>query len=171
MNPGNAVMHQKKRELQVAQTGLLLGMALVFQIFFARFMQPVVGPLVNMTLILSVLMVGKQGAMMIGFMTPMLAYILGIMPLFPVVPLVILGNTTYVLLFDRTQRINGYVAVVISALGKFGVMTLGIQFVVPLFLPQVPSMITTAFMFPQLYTALIGGGFALLLYKKIPHKG
>ncbi len=170
MNPGKAVVHQKKMEVQVAQTGLLLAIALIFQVFFARFMQPVVGPLVNMTLILSVLLVGKKAGIIVGSMTPVVAYMLGIMPLFPVIPLVIMGNISYVLLFDVFKKYNSYLAVAISAIGKFVVLVLGVRFMIPLFLEQIPPMIITAFSIPQLYTALIGGGFALFLYQKIHPK-
>ncbi len=170
MHHGKAAVYEEKREGQIVQIGMLLAMALVFQVFFARFMQPVVGPLVNMTLILSVLLVGKRAGVLVGSMTPILAYTLGIMPLFPLLPLVVSGNITYVVLFDRWKGHNPYLAVMVSALGKFLVLALGVRWGIPLFIGRVPPMVTTTFGLPQLYTALIGGGFALFLYEKLRKK-
>lgn len=170
MNQENVRVPKTTQGVQITQTGLMLAMALVFQIFFARFMQPVVGPLVNMTLILSVLLVGKKAGLFVGSMTPIVAYTLGVMPMLPLIPLVVLGNITYVLLFDRWKGHNSYLAVLICSLGKFLVMAVGVRLLVPLFLEEVPPMIVTTFSLPQLYTALIGGGLALILHGKVYKK-
>ncbi len=69
----------------MVRTALLLALALVFQIGFSQFAQPVVGPLVNMTLFIATITVGTISAIIVGSLTPLVAFMLGIMPLFPVV--------------------------------------------------------------------------------------
>lgn len=59
------------------------------------------------------------------------------------------------------------VATIIGAVAKFGVLYLSIvQFVVPVLL-KMPApkaaMVSGAFSFPQLITALIGGGLSILV--------
>ena len=81
------------------RTAVLLSLALIFQIGFNQFAQPAVGPLVNMTLIVATLIVGPLSATLIGVLTPLVAFLLGIMPLLPIVPFIMIGNAIFVFSF------------------------------------------------------------------------
>ncbi len=167
----------KTRNLAITAT--MLAIALVFQLGFAQFSQPLVGPLVNMTLFLTTALVGIPAGILVGCCTPVAAFVLGIMPVLPLLPVVAVGNVILVLLFGLVRRIakNGnqirsfqidIPAVLAAALGKFAVLALAIRLFVPLFMPKVAPKIVEAFSLPQLFTALIGGAVALLLLRLLP---
>ena len=154
----------------LTKTAVLLALALVFQIGFSAFAQPVVGPLVNMVLILAVLTVNLGAAVTIGCLTPLAAYMLGIMPLLPVLPVIMIGNLSLVLVFHRFFQRNQWLAVLSGALVKFFVMALLIRFIAFTIFPGIPTPIIAAFSLPQFYTALVGGIMALIIYRYLPQK-
>ena len=101
-----------------------LRLALVFQIGFASFAQIVVGPLVNMVLFITVMMVSPVSAMLVGVLTPLIAFLLGIMGMFPLVPVLAIGNMLLVIVFSLFYRqknlfLNEYIGLFVSALVKF----------------------------------------------------
>ncbi len=151
----------KTRNLAITAT--MLAIALVFQLGFAQFSQPLVGPLVNMTLFLTTALVGIPAGILVGCCTPVAAFV----------------NVVLVLLYGLVRRLFGSVnsvkaswkdipAVLAAALGKFGVLALAIRFFVPLLMPKVAPKLVEAFSLPQLFTALIGGAVALLLLRFLP---
>ena len=155
----------------IARTGILLALALIFQVGFRSFAQPLVGPLVNMTLIMSVLSVGVASGLTIGCFTPLIAFFMGIMPLFPLVPIIMAGNAIFVSTFafirDRTSGMGEYIALAVAALFKFAFLAVSVRKLLVLFIPKVPPGIVAAFSLPQLYTALAGGIIAIVLHKMI----
>lgn len=158
---------------KLVTTGLMLALALVFQLGFAQFAQPLVGPLVNLTLIMTVALVGIPGAVLVGIFTPIAAFALGVMTLLPAIPFIILANAIYVTAFglvrDKFRTIwAGYDAVVIAAVLKFAFLALSIRYVIPMFGAAVPPAVVTVFSIPQLVTALIGGAAALILLRFLP---
>lgn len=160
---------------KLVTVGLMLAIALVFQIGFSQFAQTLVGPLVNMTLIITVVVTGIPGGAMVGIFTPIAAFALGIVPFLPIIPFVIIGNVIYVTAFglvrDKFKTIwAGYDAVVVAAVLKFGFLALAIRWLVPLLTPKVPPALVQTFTLPQLVTALIGGALALIIMKFLPIK-
>ncbi len=155
----------------IARTGILLALAVIFQVGFRSFAQPLVGPLVNMTLIISVLSVGMVSGLTIGCFTPMIAFFMGIMPIFPLVPIIMLGNAIFVSIFsfisDRTSDAGVYLALVVAAVFKFAFLAFSVRRLLVFFIPKVPAKIIAAFSLPQLYTALAGGIIAIVLHKMI----
>ncbi|WP_242943792.1 ECF transporter S component [Peptoclostridium litorale] len=155
----------------IARTGILLALAVIFQVGFRSFAQPLVGPLVNMTLIISVLSVGVASGLTIGCFTPLIAFFMGIMPLFPLVPIIMAGNAIFVSAFafirDRTSDSGEYLALVAAALLKFAFLAISVRKLLVIFIPKVPQSIVAAFSIPQLYTALAGGIIAIVLHKII----
>jgi len=155
---------------KLVRTSLLLALALVFQIGFREFAQPLVGPLVNMTLILSVLMIGPTSGVIIGSLTPIIAFIMGIIGLAPLIPIIVIGNILFVLSFYITNKMNikftNLISVIIAALVKFSTLALAVRMILPLFIPKVPPAIIATFTFPQLYTAIIGGILAIIIYPR-----
>lgn len=155
----------------ITRTAVLLALALVFQIGFRGAGQYIVGPLVNFVLIMSVYLVGSLAGVIVGCLTPLIAFFLGITPLFPIVPFIMVGNALYVIFFDffkeRIMKGGEYFSLVISSLIKYAFLTLTVRYVVTLFVDVKPPLVA-AFSLPQLYTALIGGIIAIIVSKLLP---
>lgn len=162
----------KTRDL--VMTGMMLALALVFQIGFRQFAQPLVGPLVNMVLILTVIYVGVPSGVLVGALTPLVAMILGIMGLPVLVPVIAVGNSLLVVMFETVNKWLGkfswhmYAAFVVAAIFKFIFLYTAVRSLVPLVMPKVPAPILAAFGVSQLYTALIGGFMAIMIYLVLP---
>ena len=164
----------------LTRTSVLLALALVFQIGFTQFAQPVVGPLVNMTLLIAAVVVGSLPAIVIGCLTPLMAFVLGIMPLLPLVPFIMLGNILLIISFNLTRKAfskyGEVIAVVVAAFLKFAFLAVSIRYLITFFIEKVPPKLIAAFSLPQLYTALIGGFLAIVIvkylsgYLKLNHK-
>ena len=114
--------------------------------------------------------------------SPFLAKLFGIGPLWSFVPLVALGNMAIVLVFSwilgRARRTNGFAkyalwiaAIAAGAAAKFCILYLGIvRIVIPLMtsLPAAKAeKLSAMFSVTQLFTALIGGVIAMLLVEPI----
>ncbi|MBF8437440.1 ECF transporter S component [Halanaerobiaceae bacterium Z-7014] len=161
------------------RTAILLAAALAFQM--GGFPQPVTGPAVNAVLIIAVGLIGPLAAVIIGAFTPIIAFIRGILPppLGPMIPAIVFGNALYAIIFffiswsrKRTKpatakikvfSISTILAVIVGALAKFFILAWAVNFMV-----QVPEPIAQMMTLPQLYTALVGGGIALLVLKALP---
>ncbi|RKD32082.1 ECF transporter S component [Thermohalobacter berrensis] len=165
-------MKRNSTATYLVRTAILLALALVFQIGFRAFAQPLVGPLVNMVLILSAALVGTVSGVLVGCFTPLIAFAFGIMPLFPLVPFIMIGNSLLVIVFNairtRVSNYGDYVGIVVAAFVKFVFLAFSVRQLLSLFIPKVPPKIIAAFSLPQLFTALIGGIVALIVIKFLP---
>lgn len=162
----------------LVRTAILLALTLVIQ--FAGLPQPFTGPLVNAMLLLATVFVGPIGAIIIGSLTPWLAFVRGIMGFAPLVPYIMVANATYVLFFYivrktltkvlnngdselATASIKGIVSsaigVIVGAFFKFLVLSSAVKF----FIPDVKPKIAQTMQLPQLLTALSGGAIALVV--------
>ncbi len=159
---------------QIVMTGMMLALALVFQIGFRQFAQPLVGPLVNMTLILTTLYVGASSGVLVGIITPVIALMMGIIGMPLLVPFIAIGNCLLVVAFDGTNKLLGKIAwkhipaVAAGAIFKFIFLYIGVRYLLSLFIPKVPAPLLSTFGIAQLYTALVGGSVAIILYRLIP---
>ncbi|MFO7942164.1 MAG: ECF transporter S component [Bacillota bacterium] len=146
----------------ITRTALLLALTLAFQMIGLP--QPVTGPAVNAMLILSALVVGPVSGVIIGSLTPVIAFQRGILaaPLGPMIPFIALANAVLVLLFALVRKRQPVLAVVVAAVAKFAVLATAVRVFV-----AVPPPIAVAMGTPQLLTALIGGGVALIAYRAI----
>lgn len=165
---------KKKKEINnlLAKTSVLLALALSFQIGLMPLAQPAVGPLVNMTLLIAVMVVGPGRALMIGCVTPLMAFMLGIMPLPLLVPVVMLGNAAFILIYHclsrKLSKPYRIFAILAGASAKFLLMAGMIRLMAHLFMPNMPAKLIQAFSLPQFYTAMLGGMMALVLIRYIP---
>ncbi len=143
---------------RISRTAILLAVALVFQM--GGFPQFITGPLVNTVLYLAAMIVGWQGGMIIGILTPVIASMRGILPppLTPLIPFIALGNATLVILFFWLQAKNKIVGIIVASVVKFLLLVSAVKLLV-----QVPPAIAQMMSLPQLITALAGGVIALLL--------
>ncbi len=160
---------------ELVKVSLMLAIALVFQIFFRQFGQMVVGVLINLALLMTVMTTSKVGASMVGVMTPLVAFMLGIMKFIQLVPLIAIGNVVYIIVFgiiySKKNKIwtNG-IGVIVAGIAKFTLLFFGARLILPIFMEQVPPPIYVTFGVIQLYTAVLGGLLALALAIVIPNR-
>lgn len=166
----------------ISRTALLLALTLVIQL--GGFPQPLTGPGVNLMLILSTIFAGPLAAVIIGSLTPIIAFVRGIMGFAPLVPYIAIGNAVYVLGFYYTSYVlqkffakgvkrNKLLDLSFNALGlvfgavlKFSVLSLSVKFFV-----EAPAKVAQAMQLPQLITALTGGAIALVVATAIEKAG
>ena len=146
-------------------------MLIGIQVVTAPFGQFITGPLVNLVLIVSVMTFGLASGMTVAVVSPVVAGYIGVGPVWAIVPFIILGNVTLVLVwhfickmkFTRKFAIR-VTALVTAAVCKFLVLYIGIvQIAIPYILhltEQQAERMSALFSIIQLFTALIGGAVA-----------
>ncbi len=153
-----------------ARTAILLALLLVVQM--VGFPQPITGPLVNFILLWTVSYNHVYSAILIGSISPWIAYARGILPapLGPMIPFIILGNVVMVVAFHflcSFKKGNQYdwiftaSGIVLGAFLKFLILSTAVRLFI-----EVPPPIAQAMSFPQLLTAL-GGGALLLVVEPV----
>ena len=162
----------KKRLLWITRTAIFIALLIVVQFATKPLGQYVTGSLVNLLLIMSVMTCGFSSGLTVAVLSPVFAILLGIGPPFWVlVPFIILGNCAIALIWyfiavrAFKDKFAGYlIALPAGAAGKFLILYLTIvRLLLPLFLnlpAKQAAVITAAFSFTQLFTALIGGALA-----------
>ncbi|MGE5591767.1 MAG: ECF transporter S component [Bacillota bacterium] len=150
----------------VARTGVLLALALVVQM--AGLPQPFTGPAVNAVLLLAAMAAGPVGAVLIGLLTPWIAFSRGILPppLGPAIPFIMAGNAAIVLVYWAVTRLTrsstlgwgSWLALALAATVKYLVISGGVNLLL-----ELPPKLVAALGTPQLMTALTGGVTALLV--------
>ncbi len=145
--------------------------------------QMVTGSLVNCVLAVTVLMVGLSSGLTVAVISPIFAFTLGIAPNFVTVLPIMIGNSCFVwllhLLLGKSMKPLWLqpVALIAAAVSKFMVLYLLVVQVIcgvaadallgqkigstVVLAPPMLKMLPTMFTWPQLFTALIGGGLAL----------
>lgn len=170
----------------MTRTAILLALALVFQIFgkdvaTALLIPPMyqsflVGPLVNLCLLVATAFVGVWSGGVVAVLTPFSAFLIGQVtePLFT--PVIALGNLILVLVFALAVRksesgpagcrlAGRVVGILFGSLLKTAWLWGGITAYFSLFTvqPAVRKVMGFAFSWPQLVTGLAGGVLALLV--------
>ena len=170
----------KKRILWITETAAMLALLVVLQALTKPLGQLVTGSCVNTVLAVAALVGGLGSGLTIALISPVLAFLLGIAPQILTVPAIMVGNTVYVLLLtllaDKTGKkvVKQVVAWLVAAAAKFAALYLVVVKVIcgvlaPTLLaagtlkePMLKALPAT-FSWPQLFTALIGGGIALAI--------
>lgn len=144
----------------LTRTAILLALTLAFQMF--KLPQLFTGPAVNTMLFVSGGVVGIGGGVLIGALTPWIAFINGILPapLAPAIPFIMLGNAALVTVFVFIKRLNNIVAIILAAVVKFLILSTAVRMII-----NVPPKIATMLQLPQLYTALAGGVISFVILK------
>ncbi|AEE97758.1 ECF transporter S component [Mahella australiensis] len=157
--------HERIRWLTL--TAVLLAITLAVQMIGLP--QPITGPAVNAMLILSAAFAGPISGIIIGLLTPLIAFMRGILaaPLAPMIPFIMIGNGTLVLLFwlgcRLIKNLMGSVAgIVTGSVIKFLILSAAVNLIV-----SVPEPVAQAMQLPQLFNALIGGVIALIVERAI----
>ncbi|MDH6367311.1 MULTISPECIES: ECF transporter S component [unclassified Breznakia] len=172
-------MIQNKKILWITQTAVFVALLVVVQAATAPLGNTLItGSLVNMLLIISVMTCGVFSGMSVALISPIMAKLVGIGPLWSIIPFVALGNISLILVwyFVGNRKMSSLyvsyiVACVLGAIAKFVVLYIGVvKIAVPIILalpePQA-TVVSTMFALPQLFTALLGGVVALLVLPRI----
>ncbi|MFZ7103683.1 MAG: hypothetical protein ACOWWO_13660 [Peptococcaceae bacterium] len=145
----------------LTRTAILLAVALAVQQIKLQWLT---GPAINAILILAVGYAGVSSGVIIGLLTPVLAFTQGIMPLAIAVPFIMLGNIVYCYGFYWARKTNDLVGIAVGAILKFCLLAGAVKFII-----QVPPKVAQALSFPQLVTAIIGGLIAAAILRYLPH--
>ncbi|WP_350343306.1 hypothetical protein PRVXH_002373 [Proteinivorax hydrogeniformans] len=155
-------MGRHKHVRFITQTGILLAITLTFQMLGLP--QMVTGIVVNAMLVLAALSVGIYGSIIVGGLTPLIAFIRGILPpiLGPVIPFIIISNWALIIIFMIFYKRNKFIAVACSSFGKFLILTFVVRLIV-----DIPPEPAAMLQLPQLFTATLGGILAITIWPAI----
>lgn len=166
----------KNKILWITRTAVMLALLIVVQYVTSFIPKPIqqyiTGSCVNAVLAVTVLMCGFWSGATVAAVSPFVAFLFGIGPqLLPIVPAIAAGNLVFVGILhwvhgSAPQLLRKVLAWLGAALGKFAALyLLVVQLlcnVLPLKQLQIDTF-TAMFSLPQLITALIGGGVAILI--------
>ncbi len=168
----------KEKTLWITRTGLLLALLIALQAITRPLGQLVTGSCVNALLALSAGLCGTACGLTVALLSPVFAWLLGIAPQILVVPAIMLGNAVFILVLSRSPRsglqIRQLACWLAAACAKAAVLYSLVKLVLcgclaPALTAQgllsqaMQKALPLQFSWPQLVTALIGGGVAMLL--------
>jgi len=174
----------KSKVLFITRTAVLIAMLIGWQIASAPAGNTLVtGSGVNLILIISVMLSGLPSGVTVAVVSPVMAKLFGVGPLFAqLIPFQIIGNTVLVLLWHyiggieaKNKNVPYIIAVITAAVVKFFVLYIGVaKLAVPVILklPEAQaSKIIQMFSLPQLFTATIGGILAAMMLRVLWRQG
>lgn len=165
----------KKPVLLMSLSAMLIALLLVVQLVFSSLGQFYVGPLVNLLLILAALFLNRYSAMIAAFLSPLIAFSLGIgTTLFVLVPWIAIGNFLLVIvvivarkLITKFHYFQMILVVVIGLFVKisFYWITLATFIIPSLALPDAAKLtLIYTFTWSQVITGIIGLGLTSIVY-------
>ena len=167
----------KKKVLWLTQTAVLLALLVTLQTITKPLGQLVTGSCVNALLAIACLFGGLSCGITVALISPVMAFLLGIAPQILTVPAIMAGNAIYVTVLHFAagkQLWRHFLALISAAVTKF-VVLYGIVAGIICGLLSQPLLASGALKAPmlkalpvtfgvaQLFTALIGGGVAMLI--------
>ena len=174
----------------ITETAVLLALLICLQALTKPMGQLVTGSCVNTVLAVAALFSGWSSGLVIALCSPVLAYLLGIAPQALTVPAIMVGNSVFVVLLALLAGNSGkpvirqIIAWLTAAAAKFAALYAIVVWLICGLLserlltagimkaPMLKALPVT-FSWPQLITALIGGGLAVLItpvLRKALHK-
>ena len=158
----------KDRIRLITRTAVLLAVVVVVQLVGRSLPNNnfIVGPLVNMCLLVAAMTAGVTGGITIAILSPLTSLINNNAPvaaaLLPFSPVIALANIAFVLTFYFLYNKNKYIGLAAAAVFKFGLLFLGIRIFLNIFdFPKFTQKLFQLFSWPQLVTAIIGGIIAI----------
>ncbi|MBZ9636436.1 ECF transporter S component [Clostridium sp. FP1] len=160
---------------KLIKASFFLALAIVFQVIgktAPQISQFFVGPAINAILVLTAAICGGVFGVLVGCLTPLLAFLTGQLPnaFGPFIPFIIIGNILFVLSFvivSKRGKYGKYLGIIIGAFIKYIFLWISASKLITLFQLNIPAKIASKLVIgmgvPQLITALIGGFFALIL--------
>ena len=164
----------------ITETAVMLALLVSLQALTKPMGQWVTGPCVNTVLAIAALVGGMSCGLVVALCSPVLAFLLGIAPQILTVPAIMVGNCAFVMLLallaDKSGKnmLKQIVAWITAAAAKFAVMYATVVWLIcgvlsksllasGVMKPPMLKLLPATFSWPQLFTALIGGGIALLI--------
>ena len=132
--------------------------------------QAIVGPMVNATLFVSVVLLGARNAVLIGILPSLVALSTGLLPpvLAPMIPFIMTGNILLIMIFGSLRKKNYWLGMVTASILKFVFLFGASSIVIDLLLNKsVAPKVAMIMSYPQLFTALSGGLIAFLFLRYI----
>jgi hypothetical protein len=132
--------------------------------------QLITGSIVNATLFVGTVLFGVQNAILLGFGPSLIALFFGLLPipLFPMVPFIMVANTILVCVFSALKDKNYWFGVLVASVLKFVFLSVTSFAILNLFLKkETASKIITMMTWPQLFTALAGGIITFFFLKSL----
>jgi hypothetical protein len=133
--------------------------------------QFITGPLVNMSLILAVFLIGPYEAVFLGLIPSVLALVSGLLPaaLAPAVPFIMISNAILIGVYHYLGKKNFGISIFTAAFLKFLFLYLVTGLLVSYFVAGTASVSLAAmFGWVQLATAIVGGllAFVILVFMR-----
>lgn len=161
----------------ITETAVMLALLIALQALTKPMGQLVTGSFVNAVLAITVLVAGLSSGITVAVVSSVMAYLLGIAPQILTVPAIMAGNTVFVLLLyfltgkTLARQILAWVG---AAAAKFATLyAIVVWLICGVFadallasgIMKAPMLkaLPATFSWPQLFTALIGGGIALAI--------
>lgn len=171
-------MNTKNETRKMIFSALFLTLAVLIQILgknIPQINQFFVGPMVNALLLLTVYFAGLKWAILIGILTPVLAFFAGVLaaPMAPFIPFIAVGNLLYSSVFSllKDHRLGEFTAIGLASFLKFLFLFLSATQLIDVIALGIPEPVKTKLAvtmgFPQLLTALAGGFVAVAFYKML----
>ena len=169
----------RRKVLWMTQTAVMLAALIALQALTKPLGQIVTGSCVNAVLAVTVLFVGMSSGVTVALLSPVFAFLFGIAPQILTVPAIMAGNLVFVVLLrfiagNMKTLWKSVAAVLLAAVCKFAVLYVLVTYVIcgvladwllaeGLLKAPMLTALPATFSLPQLFTALIGGGLALLI--------
>ena len=164
----------------ITETAVMLALLVTLQALTKPAGQMVTGSFVNAVLAVTALVAGLYSGITVALISPVLAYLLGIAPQILTVPAIMVGNTVFVVLLyfiagkDSRKLVRQGIAWIAAAVSKFAVLYGIVNFLIcgvladglmasGMLKAPMLKVLPATFSWPQLFTALIGGGVTLLI--------
>ncbi len=158
----------------VQRKSYLLNIFLISILFFVPALvseQAIVGPIVNASLILSLIFLGQGQAFVLAMLPSTVALSSGLLPLAmaPMVPFIILSNVIYLKTFAFIDEKNSsIIAVLTAALLKSVFLSIVVKTIMlNLLSPVIADNLINMMTWPQLWTAAVGGCLAIAIKKHV----
>ncbi len=169
-----------KKLLWITETAVMLALLVALQAITKPAGQLVTGSFVNAVLAVTALIGGLYSGITVAVISPVLAYLLGIAPQILTVPAIMVGNTVFVVFLyviagkDSKKLARQIAAWLSAAAAKFAALyAIVVWLICGVFSQKLLAsgmlkapmlkVLAATFSWPQLLTALIGGGVALLI--------
>ena len=170
----------RKKTLWITQTAAMLALLVALQALTKPAGQLVTGSCVNTVLAVAALFGGLACGLTVALCSPVLAFLLGIAPQILTVPAIMAGNCVFVVVLALltkgrfNQILWKIVAWVTAAVAKFAVLYAAVVWLIcgvlsqrlisaGVMKPPMLKLLPATFSWPQLITALIGGGLAMIM--------
>ncbi|MGI6700972.1 MAG: hypothetical protein ACOX3U_00660 [Christensenellales bacterium] len=171
-----------RKSFYITRTAVFLALALAIQFTLLKLFagNPVttyiVGSLLNMIFFTAAVTIGLWSGVMIGVMTPIVAFLTGHLPFAVLIPFVIAANLVLVVIYYggkvlfKDKLIPLTISGVIAGTVKFLFMFLAAKFILPL-ISSIPAPAVTklaaGWSIPQFVTAMIGLALSVMLRQSL----